>query len=103
MFGDVLFVLDEPVLKFLLQVGGGWANFWGAINYVHRKVETVQVVQDYHVERCRRGSFLFVSSNVQIAVVRPAVGQAVNEPGVPVIGEDDGLVRGKEHPGGCDS
>ena len=53
----------------------------------------------------------FVAAHVQVVVVGPAVRQAVDQPGVAVIGEDDRLVGGEQvvellrriSPSGCSS
>ena len=63
-----------------------------AIDHVARQVEAVQVVQHGHVERRGGGAFFFVSAHVQIVVIGAPIGQAMNQPGIAVKGEDDGLV-----------
>ena len=37
-----------------------------------------------------------VAAHVDVDVVGASVGEAVDEPGIAVIGEDDGLARGEE-------
>ena len=59
-------------------------------------METVEVVEDRHVEGRRGRSLFLVAANVQSAVVGPPIGQPMDEPGVAVVGEDDRLVFREE-------
>ena len=59
---------------------------------VHHEMEAVELVEHDHVERRRRRAFLPVAANVKVAVIRAAVGEAVDQPRIPVIGEDHRLV-----------
>ncbi len=67
-----------------------------AIDYVAREVKSIQVVKDRHIERSRRRSFLFVSADVEVVVIRAPIGQTVNQPRITVVGEDDRLVGRKD-------
>ncbi len=69
---------------------------WHPINHILNKVEAIQIVADSHVKGRSGGSFFLIPSDVEILVVRPTVGQTVDEPGVTVIGEDDRLIAGEE-------
>ena len=52
-------------------------------------METVQIVQDHHVEGGRGRALLLVAAHVQVLVVGAAIGQAVDQPRVAVEREDD--------------
>ena len=67
-----------------------------AVNHVAREVKSIQVVKDRHIERSRRRSFLFVSADMEVVVIRAPIGQAVNQPRITVVREDDRLVDCKD-------
>src|SRR5260370_35943692 len=67
-----------------------------AVDHVACKVKSVQIVENSHIERSGRCSFLFVSANVKVVVIRAPISQAVNQPRISVVGEDNRLVRGEE-------
>ena len=92
MLADVLLVLDQLVAHRLLDVGGHGRSLRHAVDHVAGQVEAVEVVQHRHVERRGGGAFLLVAADVQVVVVGAAIGQAVDQPGVAVEGEDDRLV-----------
>jgi hypothetical protein len=62
------------------------------IDHVHHQVKAVEVVQHDHVERRRRRAFLLVPADVEVSVIRASIGEAVDQPRVAVVGEDDRLV-----------
>ncbi len=53
---DVLLMLDQPVLKLLLQVEVLVAGLRQTVAGVHYQVEAVQVVQHGHIEGRRDGA-----------------------------------------------
>src|SRR4051794_11461545 len=57
------------------------------VDHVHHEVVAVEVVHHHHVERGRRGALFDVAAHVDVAVIRAAVGEPVDEPRVAVIGE----------------
>ena len=67
-----------------------------AVDHVHHQVEAVEVVEHHHVERRRGGALLLVAAHVELVVVGAPVGEAVDQPGVAVEGEDDRPVGGEE-------
>ena len=88
--------LGALVLHQLADVAGPRSQARDPVDHVDHQVEAVQVVEHHHVER-RGGRALFlVAAHVQVVVVGPPVGQAVDQPRVAVVGEDDRLVRGEE-------
>ena len=56
------------------------------------EVETIEIVQHRHVERRGRRAFLLVAAHVKVVVIGAAIGQAMDQPGIAVKGEDDRLV-----------
>ena len=59
-------------------------------------METIEVVDHAHVERRGRRSLFFVAAHMNVVVAGPPIGQAMDEPGIAVKGEDDRLVDGEE-------
>src|SRR5690606_32067102 len=62
------------------------------LEHVEGEVEPVEVVASDHVERRAGRPLLLVTADVEVVVVVAAVGQAVDEPRVAVIGEHHRLV-----------
>src|ERR1700720_669407 len=94
--GNILAVLDQPVADRLLGIGGPRAQPRQPVDHGAHQVETVELVQHAHVERRRGRALLLVAAHVDIAVPVPTIGQAMDEPGIAVKGEDDRLVGGEE-------
>src|SRR5579875_532781 len=61
-----------------------------AVDHVHHEVEAVEVVHHDHVEGRGGRAFLLVAADVDRVVRPPTVGQAMDEPRIAVVGEDDG-------------
>ena len=57
---------------------------------IHGQVETVQVVEHPHVEGGGDGTLFDIAPDVEILVL-PAVGELMDQRGVAVEGEEDGL------------
>ena len=76
--------------------GGALAEAGHAVDDVHDQVEAVEVVEHDHVEGRGRGALLLVAAHVEVGVVGAAVGQAVDQPRIAVVGEDDRLVGGEQ-------
>ena len=66
------------------------------IDNVLGQMEPVEIVEHHHIERCRRRSLFLEATNVQIVMVGSTIGQLMNQRGIPVVGEDDGLVLGEQ-------
>src|SRR5262245_20991130 len=77
----------------LPDVAGLRGNTGRAVDHVHDQVESIEVVEHDHVERRRRRAFLDEAPDVEVGVVLAAVGQAVDQPRVTVVGEDDRTAR----------
>ena len=67
-----------------------------AADGVEGELVAVHVVEHHHVEGGGGGAFFLVAAHVQVGVVVAAVGEAVDQPRVAVIGEDDGFVAGEQ-------
>ena len=97
MLAGVLPGRQTLVLHLLAQRGVAVAEGGHPVDHVDDEVVSVQIVEHHHVERGGGGALLLVATHMNPGVVGAAVGQAVDEPGIPVIGEDDRLVRGEDH------
>ena len=87
----------QPLVDHVLpDVRGALAESWDAVDHVDHEVEAVEVVQHDHVERRRGRPLLLVAAHVEVRVVRAPVGQAVDQPRVAVVGEDDRPARREE-------
>ena len=95
MFADVLFVFDELVAQELFEMRADALQARHAVHDIACEVKSIQIVQDGHVERSRRCSFLFVSADVEVVMIGAAVGQAMNQPGIPMESEHHGRVFGE--------
>ena len=88
-------MLDELILHLLHEVGAAVAELRQAADRVDDEVKAVDVVQNAHIEGRGDGALLLVAAHMEVAVVA-AVGQLVDERGVAVVGEDDGLILGEQ-------
>src|SRR5208337_3881537 len=93
--GDVFLVVDELIPDRLLGVGGPRSELRHAIDHVAHKVEAIEIVQDAHVEWCRRGALFLIAAHMDVVVVRAPVRQQVNQPRVAMESKDDRLVGGE--------
>src|SRR6185437_8684601 len=84
--------LEPPVDHLLAHVVGLAREPREPVDRVDDEVEAVEVVEHDHVERRRRRALLLVAAHVEVRVVRAAVSEAVDQPRVAVVGEDDRAV-----------
>src|SRR6516225_1588428 len=91
-----LLVLNQLVANRLLGVCGSRSELRHAVDHVAYQVETIELVQYAHVERCARCTLFFVAPHVKVPVARSPVGKPVNEPWVAVEGENDWLVSSEQ-------
>ena len=89
-------MLDQFVLKLLLKIGPLAPRPWHAVNGVHHEVKAIQIVQYCHVEGRGDRAFFLVAPDMDIPVVRAAVGKPMKQPRVSMKGEDDRLVLCEE-------
>lgn len=78
MLIDIVFMFDEHILHFLLEISPLGSEMGQAIHHVLHEVEAVKIVLDPHIEGRRDGSFLLVTPDMQIAIGAP-IGQPVNQ------------------------
>ena len=91
MLGDVPLALHSFVLHRLSGIDGKTPQLRDMIDHVHHQTEPVEIVHHRHVERRGGGTFLLIPAHMQILVIRPAIGQAMNQPRVAMKGEMIGL------------
>ena len=87
---------QAPVGHVLAHVAGPRRQAGHAVDHVHHQVEAVQVVEHDHVEGRRGGALLLVAAHVDVVVVGAPVGEAVDQPGIAVVGEDHRPVGGEQ-------
>src|SRR5665213_1082048 len=66
------------------------------IDDVHYEMEAVEIVEHHHVEGGRRRTLFLVAAHVEVRMVATSIGEAVDEPGIAVVGEHDRTGRGEE-------
>src|SRR5580704_6171261 len=93
---DVRLVIQQLVTKKLLGVCGARAQTRHTIDHVTGQVESIEIVQHHHVEWGRGRSLFLVSTHVHTMMISPAIGESMDEQGIPMKGEDNRLVGGKE-------
>ena len=92
---DVLAMLYQLIQHLLDQVCAAIAQLRQTAHRVDDQIKPVNVVEHPHIEGRGDGALLLVAADVEIPVV-PAVGQLVDQGGIPVIGEDNGLILGEQ-------
>src|ERR1700733_2996873 len=90
-------MLDEGVAKLLFDVSRGDAKAGHPLDHLDRQMKPVELVQHDHVEGRGGGTLFLETTNMHSGMVGPAIGQAMDQVGIAVIGEDHRLVAG-EHP-----
>ena len=96
VFVGVVDALDDLVLEPLFEVSGGGLQPGDSVDDVDGEIEAVDLVEDGQLEWRVDVALLLVAADVDVAVVLAAVGEFVDERGVGVEVEDDGLVEGEE-------
>ena len=92
----VVDAVDDLVLEPLLDVGGGGLEAGDAVDDVDGEVEAVYLVEDGELQRGVDVALFLVAANVDVVVVVALVGELVDQRGIGVEVEDDGLVGGEE-------
>ena len=93
IFGDVVPMFDALVAEGLPGIVGLRAAQADAIDHISDQMKPVEIVHHHHIKRGRCSPFFFVPAHVQILVIRPSVGESVDQPRIAVEREDDRLVR----------
>ncbi len=92
----VIDALDLPVAQRLFGVCTGCLKRWDAVNDIHGEAEAVDLVLDGQIEGRVDVAFFLVAAHVQVVVIGAPISEPVNQPGIPMEVEDDGLVFGEE-------
>jgi len=90
---DVLFMGYQHVAHMLLHIGRLLAEARHPFHHIGHQMEPVEVVAHHHVERGARCPLFLVTAHMDIVVIGTPVGQAVDQPGIAVIGENDWAVN----------
>src|SRR3982074_3157161 len=77
--GDVLAMLDQPVLHLFLEVIAATGELRQTIDDVLDKVEAIHIVQYCHIEWGRDRAFLLASAHTHVAGVLPAAGACTGD------------------------
>ena len=88
-------MLHQLILHLLDQVCAAIAQLGQAANRVDDQVKAVDVVEHAHVEGGGDGALLLIAPDVEVLVVA-AIGQLMDQGGIAVIGDDDGLILGEQ-------
>src|SRR5208282_2972546 len=92
----VVNAFDDLSLEPFFKVGAGTLQPGNAIDDVDGKVEAIDLIYDREFQRRIDVALLFVPAHVNVVVIRPPIGELVDEPRVSVEIENDGLVFGKQ-------
>ena len=65
------------------------------VHDIAREMKTIKIIQHRHVERRSRRAFFFISTDVEVVVIVPSVGEPMNQPGIAVVSEDYRFVGGE--------
>jgi hypothetical protein len=95
--GDVLLVLQQLVTDLLLGIRRAGPELRDAVNHVGDEMEAIQIIEDRHVEKCRRRAFFLVATHVQIVMIGAAIGQPVDQPRIAMAGKDNRLSGGMKN------
>ena len=92
----VVDAVDDLVLEPFLDVSADGPEARNAVDDVNRQVEAIDLVEDGELERSVDVAFFLVAAHVDVAVICAAVREFVNERGVGVEIENDGLIGGEK-------
>ena len=87
---------DQLVLQQLSQMCAALARLGQSLHGIDRKMEAVKFIQHRHVEGSGDGAFFAVAVHVEVVMVGAPVGEAMDQPGVGMKGEDHWLVAGEQ-------
>ena len=95
VFIDIVFVFDELILDDLFEIVPFGAYMRHPVDDVQYQVKAVNLILYAHVEGRGDGAFFLVAADVHV-MVAAAVGEAVDQPGITVKGEDNVFVSGEQ-------
>ena len=91
MLVDLVFVLDQLVAHFLLEIGAPAPELGELLDGILDKVEPVEAVLHANVEGRRDRAFFVVAAHMKV-MTGPVVGQPVNKPRIAMENENDWFV-----------
>ena len=96
MFRNVSFVALHRFGKTLRGFIGDALQTRHAANGIEREPEAIHAIEHDHIERRGRRSLFDIAADVNVAVIAPAIREAMNQRRVAVEREDDRLIGGEE-------
>src|ERR1700676_2329239 len=93
---SLLDTLDNLSLKPVLQMCAGPLEGGHAVDHIDGQVEAIDLIHNREFQRSIDISFLFITADMKISVIRAFVSELMNQPRVTMKIEDDRLVRGEE-------
>ena len=94
VFVNIVLMVEQLVADRLFGIGSTRPQTRHTIDHIADQVKEVEFVQHHHVKGGGGRSLFFVPADVQLLVIGPTIGQAMDQPGIAVEGEDDGFVLG---------
>src|SRR4029453_14117835 len=91
----VFLTLDPLVDQLLASARAGGTETGHPVNGIDGQSEAVGLIADGELQRRVDVALLFVAAHMDIVLTRPAVGEAMDEPGVSMEVEDHGFIRGE--------
>src|SRR5271166_6376378 len=88
---SMLFARDPLVGQFIAEAGRADAHAGDAVDGVDGQAEAVGLVADGQLQRRVDIALLLVAAHVDVVLTRPAVSEAVDQPGVSVEVKTTGL------------
>ena len=86
----VLFVFDQFIPHGLFQIGSPRSNVRQTVDHILHQVKSVHVVQHRHIESRGDRAFFLISPYMNILMIRPSVGETMDQPGIAVKGGHNG-------------
>src|ERR1043165_5539493 len=71
-------------------------KFWNPIDDIDGQRVAIDLIDDCQFHRGIYISSFFVATNMQVPMIGPVIGEFVNQPGIPMEVEDNGLVDCKQ-------
>src|SRR5678815_4956810 len=88
--------LDDLSFQPLLKLGCSNLKFGDTVDDIDRQVEAVHLVADRKFQRSVDIALFFVPAHMDIGMIRSAIGELVNQPGISMKVEDHRLVSSED-------
>jgi hypothetical protein len=85
-------MFDESIHERLFDVSRSRTKLRQPVDRIAGEMKAIEIVQYRHIEWSRDCAFFLVAADVQVVMVGSPVREAMNQPGIAVIGEDNRLV-----------